>query len=70
MCLITEIAGKVQLKKYGQFLNEYASQLKEIEGALGESIGDSWDTTLDPVSLEVGHLQHLFQTILISHTYI
>ena len=50
----------MQLKKYGQFLNEYASQLKEIEGALGESIGDSWDTTLDPVSLEVGHLQHLF----------
>ena len=53
----------MQLKKYGQFLNEYASQLKEIEGALGESIGDSWDTTLDPVSLEVGHLQHLFKTI-------
>ncbi|KAI0213688.1 WASH complex subunit 4 [Lamellibrachia satsuma] len=47
-----KIAGKVQLKKYGQFLNEYASQLKEIEGALGESIGDAWDSTLDPVSLE------------------
>lgn len=48
--------GEVQLRKYGTFLEEYASQLKEIEDALDDSIGDSWDLTLDPISLQVTFL--------------
>ena len=34
-------------------MEEYSSRLQEIEEALGESIGDSWDMTLDPVALQV-----------------
>ena len=48
-----EIVGDVQLRKYGKFLEDYASQLQEIEEALEESVGDSWDMTLDPISLQV-----------------
>ena len=47
------IVGEVQLKKYGKFLEDYATQLREIEDALDDSIGDSWDMTLDPISLQV-----------------
>ena len=43
----------MHLKKFGKFLDDYATQLKDIEDALGESIGDSWDMTLDPISLQV-----------------
>ena len=53
---LTEIVGELQLKKFGNFLEEYASQLKDIEDALGESVGDSWDMTLDPISLQVSAL--------------
>ena len=49
----TEIVGEVQLRKYGRFLEDYATQLKEIEDALEESVGDAWDMTLDPISLQV-----------------
>ena len=48
-----EIVGEAQLRKYGQFLEEYASQLKAIEDALDDSVGDSWDFTLDPITLQV-----------------
>ncbi|XP_069101114.1 WASH complex subunit 4-like isoform X2 [Argopecten irradians] len=48
-----KIVGELQLKKYGHFLEEYASQLKEIEGALDDSIRDSWDMTLDPIALQL-----------------
>ena len=48
-----EIVGEVQLKRYGKFLEDYATQLKGIEDALDSSIGDAWDFTLDPVSLQV-----------------
>ena len=41
------------MRKYGQFLEEYASQLKAIEDALDDSVGDSWDFTLDPIALQV-----------------
>lgn len=51
--LIAEIVGELQLKKYGNFLEDYATQLKEIEDALDDSIGDSWDMTLDPIALQV-----------------
>ena len=47
------IVGEVQLKKYGQFLEEHASQLKGIEDALDDTVGDSWDFTLDPIALQV-----------------
>ncbi|CAH1784090.1 unnamed protein product, partial [Owenia fusiformis] len=47
-----KIVGEVQLKKYGKFLEDYATQLKEIEDALDDTIGDSWDFTLDPISLQ------------------
>ncbi|XP_071139375.1 WASH complex subunit 4-like isoform X2 [Mytilus edulis] len=48
-----QIVGEVQLKKYGKFLEDYATQLREIEEALDDSIGDSWDMTLDPISLQL-----------------
>ncbi|XP_044177344.1 WASH complex subunit 4-like isoform X2 [Acropora muricata] len=47
------IVGEAQLKKYGQFLEEYASQLKGIEDALDDTVGDSWDFTLDPIALQI-----------------
>ncbi|XP_052261533.1 WASH complex subunit 4-like isoform X2 [Dreissena polymorpha] len=47
-----KIVGELQLKKYGEFMKEYGAQLKDIEDALGESVNDSWDMTLDPISLE------------------
>ena len=53
LILFSEIVGEVQLKKYGKFLEDYAIQLREIEDALDDSIGDSWDMTLDPISLQV-----------------
>jgi len=43
----------VQLKNYGKFLEEYASQLKRIEDALDDSVGDVWDFSLDPIALKV-----------------
>ncbi|PFX13788.1 WASH complex subunit 7 [Stylophora pistillata] len=48
-----KLVGEAQLKKYGQFLEEYASQLKAIEDALDDSVGDSWDFSLDPIALQV-----------------
>ena len=49
----TKLVGEIQLKKYGKFLEEYDSHLKALEDALGESAGDSWDFTLDPIALEI-----------------
>lgn len=48
-----EIHTEVQQKNYGKFLEEYTSQLKGIEDALDDSIGDVWDFTLDPIALKV-----------------
>ena len=48
-----EIVSEVQLRKYGQFLEEYATQLKGIEDALDEWTGESWDFSLDPIELQV-----------------
>ena len=50
---MTEIVREVQLKQFGKFLEDHASQLKDIEDALGEYVGDSWDVTLDPIELQV-----------------
>ncbi len=55
LSICIEIVGEVQLRKYGKFLEEYATQLKGIEDALDDSIGDVWDFTLDPISLQVSY---------------
>jgi WASH complex subunit 7 len=43
----------VQLKKYREFLQEYATQLLDIEDALDENLSESWDSQLDPIALDV-----------------
>ncbi|KAJ0069384.1 hypothetical protein NL108_004201, partial [Boleophthalmus pectinirostris] len=48
-----KIHTEVQLKNYTRFLEEYTSQLKGIEEALDDSIGDVWDFTLDPIALKL-----------------
>jgi len=50
---LSELVSEVQVRKFGKFLEEYASQLKDVEDALEESKGDSWDLMLDPVAMEV-----------------
>lgn len=47
-----KIAGEVQLRSYGSFLEEYSSQLQGIEEALEDHISDSWDITIDPIALQ------------------
>ncbi|GFG31853.1 hypothetical protein Cfor_02661 [Coptotermes formosanus] len=49
---IHKIAGEVQLRTYGQFLDEYGTQLRGIEDALEDSMCGSWDMDLDPISLQ------------------
>jgi hypothetical protein len=51
--MLIEIAGEVQLRTYGQFLDEYGIQLRGIEEALEDSMCGSWDMNLDPISLQV-----------------
>ncbi|TSM52349.1 WASH complex subunit 4 [Bagarius yarrelli] len=48
-----KIHTEVQLKNYNKFLEDYTSQLKAIEEALDDSIGDVWDFTLDPIALKL-----------------
>lgn len=48
----------MQLKNYNKFLEDYTSQLKAIEEALDDSIGDVWDFTLDPIALKVLYFFH------------
>ncbi|XP_036314425.1 WASH complex subunit 4 isoform X5 [Pipistrellus kuhlii] len=48
-----KIHAEVQLKNYGKFLEEYTSQLRRIEDALDDSIGDVWDFNLDPIALKL-----------------
>uniref|UniRef100_A0A8C5MSK7 WASH complex subunit 4 n=1 Tax=Leptobrachium leishanense TaxID=445787 RepID=A0A8C5MSK7_9ANUR len=48
-----KIHAEVQLKNYGKFLEEYTSQLRRIENALDDSIGDVWDFNLDPIALKL-----------------
>lgn len=50
---LIEIVSETQLRKYGKFLEDYASQLSAIEKALDDTVGESWDLTLDPISLQV-----------------
>lgn len=49
---VVRIIGEVQLRKYGKFMEDYGTQLKEIEYALDETLSDVWDMTLDPISLQ------------------
>ena len=39
---------------YQEFISEYAEQLRKIEDALDETLGDAWDFNLDPITLQVG----------------
>ncbi|KAL1765525.1 WASH complex subunit 7 isoform X1 [Sigmodon hispidus] len=48
-----KIHAEVQLKNYGKFLEEYTSQLRRIEGALDDLVGDVWDFNLDPIALKL-----------------
>ncbi|KAI4825620.1 hypothetical protein KUCAC02_021300 [Chaenocephalus aceratus] len=48
-----KIHTEVQLKNYSKFLEDYTSQLRGIEEALDDSIGDVWDFTLDPIALKL-----------------
>uniref|UniRef100_A0ACB8FMZ8 WASH complex subunit 4 n=1 Tax=Sphaerodactylus townsendi TaxID=933632 RepID=A0ACB8FMZ8_9SAUR len=48
-----KIHAEVQLKNYGKFLEAYTSQLKRIEDALDDSVGDVWDFNLDPIELNL-----------------
>ncbi|XP_053742300.1 WASH complex subunit 4 [Synchiropus splendidus] len=48
-----KIHTEVQLKNYSKFLEEYTSQLRGIQEALDDSIGDVWDFTLDPIALKL-----------------
>ncbi|KAM6961159.1 WASH complex subunit 4 [Aplochiton taeniatus] len=48
-----KIHTEVQLKSYRKFLEDYTSQLRAIEEALDDSIGDVWDFTLDPIALKL-----------------
>ena len=52
-CTITEIAGEKEYKKYTEFMTDYVKQLSDIEEALDNSLGDTWDMTLDPITLQV-----------------
>lgn len=38
---------------YQSFISEYAEQLRKIEDALDETLGDAWDFNLDPITLQV-----------------
>ena len=53
LCVCVELAGKKELESYDHFLREYAEQLRGIENALDDSLGDAWDFGLDPVALQV-----------------
>lgn len=55
-CFVIEIVSETQLRKYGKFLEDYASQLNAIEKALDDTVGESWDLTLDPISLQVSYM--------------
>ena len=53
LSVCAELAGKKELESYDHFLREYAEQLRGIENALDDSLGDAWDFGLDPVALQV-----------------
>lgn len=49
----SELAGKKEYDAYEGFLREYSHQLRGIEEALDDTLGDAWDFTLDPIALQV-----------------
>ena len=50
--IFVELAVK-ELMNYQAFISEYAEQLRKIEDALDETLGDAWDFNLDPISLQL-----------------
>lgn len=53
--------GEVQLRKFGKFLEEYGSLLRDIEHALDETLCDVWNVELDPISLQVNRFFFLLK---------
>ncbi len=63
-----EIVGSVQLKKYREFLQEFATNIMDIEDAFDENLSESWDFAMDPIILDVRDIKsfifpltHVFQ---------
>lgn len=56
--MLTEVAGEVQLRKYGKFLEEYALKIQNIETKLHHTISDSWDMSIDPLTLQSSPYEH------------
>lgn len=65
-----EIHTEVQLKNYSKFLEDYTSQLRGIEEALDDSIGDVWDFTLDPIALKVKHQWVVHKSLKLSQLHL
>ena len=55
--------GEAQLRNYGQFMEQYAAQLRDIEEALDGAVDETWDATLDPIALQVWSKLVLFGNI-------
>ena len=70
LCVSIEIVGELQLRKYGRFLDEYATNLRQIEDAVQQSMCDYWDLTLDPISLEVRYLYYAYTIYCFNYLYL
>jgi hypothetical protein len=53
LIFLPELAGEIQLKKYGNLLGDYSHKLHQLSDALGQCIDLSWDHSLDPLSLVI-----------------
>eukprot|EP01088_Endostelium_zonatum_P014541 TRINITY_DN3239_c0_g1_i1.p1 TRINITY_DN3239_c0_g1~~TRINITY_DN3239_c0_g1_i1.p1 ORF type:complete len:1217 (-),score=305.58 TRINITY_DN3239_c0_g1_i1:81-3731(-) len=45
--------GEILLGKMRKFVEDHAKQLKDIEEALDESLSEAWDSTVDPIGLDI-----------------
>jgi len=45
--------GEILLNKMRRFVEEHSKQLKDIEEALDESLSEAWDSTVDPIGLDI-----------------
>lgn len=51
-------AGEVQLRNYGQCLEEYTVKLQQIEERLDSCLNNCWDLSLDPVTFNSTPVEH------------